>query len=272
MFADLHLHSSYSDGSDTPAEVAARAVALGCAAFALTDHDTIAGVDEARDAAAAAGLGFLPAVEVSAQFAGGELHIVGMGIDIHNGALLASLDEVRNAREQRARRMVERLNTLGVPVEWDRVVEQTGGGVVGRMHIARAVHEVGAVRDVQAAFDKYIRRGRRAYIDRKRMSCTDAIDLIHGAGGLAFVGHPGIGSLDRKLPRLLALPFDGIEAYHSKHSPGKTAAFLQMAEERGLLVSGGSDCHGTAKRDPEMGKVRVPMECYERIKERLATR
>jgi hypothetical protein len=178
---------------------------------------------------------------------------------------------LREARNRRAERIVGKLNAAGVPVTMETLLARAGGAV-GRMHIAREVHALGHARTVQDAFDRYLNAGRRAYVPKARIDCAEALGLIHEAGGLAFVAHPGIGTTRRLLPRLLELPFDGIEAYHCKHGPGHVAEFLELAESRGLLVSGGSDCHGAAKGEPEMGKVRVPVAHYERIRERLAAR
>ena len=137
------------------------------------------------------------------------------------------------------------------------------------MHIARALHAAGHVKTVQHAFDKYLKPGKPGYVGHPRLECAEAVELIHAAKGLAFLAHPGIGAPVRKLTGLLGLPFDGIECYHSKHSPGKTEMLLQLARERGLLVTGGSDCHGDAKGRAEMGRVRLPMERFHAIVERL---
>lgn len=268
-YCDLHLHSTASDGADGPGVVAGRAAALGIGAIALTDHDTVAGIAEAQTAAAIHGVAYLPAVEITARHGRHEVHVLGYGIDPAAPALAALLETGSALRDRRIRTMIAKLNELGVPVDAEAVFELSGGGSVGRMHLARVVHEMGHAPTVQGVFDKYIGAGKRAYAPRTAVAVAEAIDAIHGAGGLAFLAHPGIGKTRHVLPALLALPFDGIEAYHARHSPGQTEGFIALANERGLMVSGGSDCHGAAKFEPTMGKVQVPFARYEAIRDRL---
>ncbi len=270
-FADLHLHSYCSDGSDAPSEVVARAVKVGCGAMALTDHDSMAGVEEAQAAALAVGLGFLTGVEISTEHDRAEVHVLGFGVRIDCPALHAVLAGLRVAREERAARILERLREHEIELDFEAIRQRARHGNVGRIHIAQAVMATGACKTVQSVFDRYIGAGKSAYVPKVRISSAEAVDAIHAAGGLAFVAHPGFRGTRQLLIKLLELPFDGIEAYHTKHTPGQITQFIGLAKERGLLVSGGSDCHGTAKaQQPELGKVRTPLEYYQRIKERLA--
>lgn len=242
---------------------------LGIAAIAITDHDTVDGVTEGRAAAERAGIEFVTGTELSATFDGGDVHVLGLGIQIDSPALLTTLAQLCDARYKRTARMIERLAARGMPLRLD---EGATRGVVGRMHVARALAAAGYAKTVQHAFDQYLKPGKPGYVGQTKLDCVEAIDVIHAADGLAFIAHPGIGAPRRKLLSLLELPFDGIECYHSKHSPGQTDMLLQLARERNLLVTGGSDCHGNAKGRAEMGRVSVPMEHLERIKERLRTR
>lgn len=270
---DLHLHSDHSDGSDPPALVAERAAKLHLAAIALTDHDTVSGVEEAAREAAARGIGFLPAVEISAVFDSHELHILGLGVDFTNPALVERLSRMLEARAERADAIIERLNGVGVPVTGEAVRARARNGAVTRIHIAKEVHALGHSKTVQDAFDKYMLKGKPAFVSKVLMPAAEAIDHIHEAGGLAFIAHPGLGSTRKRLPKLLRFPFDGIEVLHTAHTPGQVEEFKELARAHGLLMSGGSDCHGTIKGyGPEMGKVNVPGYYYDRIQEALAAK
>jgi 3',5'-nucleoside bisphosphate phosphatase len=269
-FVDLHLHTCCSDGSDTPEDVVARAVDAGAAAIALTDHDTVAGVARGRAAAHEAGLGFLAATEISTRFSGREIHVLALGIDIENDALLKALANLCEARKRRGQDILQQLSEVGIALPDTLLADNDTA--LGRMHIARAMTEAGHVKKPQEAFDRYLNSGRAAFVPKYAMPTAEAIDAIHGAGGLAFVAHPGLGKTTRKLlPKLLLLPFDGIEAYHISHTPGRVEEFLALAKERGLLVSGGSDCHGTIKDKPLLGRVHTPVAVYQAIVERLGT-
>jgi predicted metal-dependent phosphoesterase TrpH len=252
--------------------VIARAAALRLAAIAITDHDTVSGLAEAEAAAATHNIEFLSGVELSAHLGETEVHIVGLGIDPATSALGSVLDALREERLARARRILEYLKNRGVAIELRNVEAATARGAIGRMHIAREIQAMGLARTVQEAFDKYLCVRRRAFSKNPTVFCLDAIHVIHQARGLAVIAHPGIGMTRKVLPRLLHLPFDGIEAYHVQHSPGHVTEFIQLARDRGWLISGGSDCHGEAKGEPpQLGKVRVPYEHYQAINAALST-
>jgi hypothetical protein len=270
-YVDFHLHTNFSDGADTPERVVERAVEHGFSAIAITDHDTLAAIPRARVAAEASGLELFSGVEISAQWGKVEVHILGLGVDPENDLLNTELNVLVEERESRAEKMVEKLNELEVAVDFDALKERVGEGVIGRMHIAQDILALGHVTTVQGAFDKYIKAGRPAYVPKKGMTCEKAIECIHSAGGLAFVAHPAIGKAHGALTKILHIPFDGIEVYHSRHTPGHVTELLSIAEEKDLLITGGSDCHGSIKGDaPLMGRVRLPYSHYQRMLDTIA--
>lgn len=273
-YCDLHLHSNRSDGADTPARVVERAAEHGLAAIALTDHDTLAGLDEAAAAARERGIMFLNGVEISSKYKNNEVHILGLGVRTDCAELNTALDRIVRDRETRGRRIVERLRELGVPIEWTDVAKRAEGAAIGRMHIAQEILALGHASTVQGAFDRYIKGGRPAYVAKTLLPCSDAIDKIHAAGGLAFVAHPGIGRHEHRLePMLDAFAFDGVEVWHTRHTADQAKRFAKIAATRTLLVTGGSDCHGTVKgQAPEMGKVKLPYRYFEAIQTALAAR
>lgn len=270
-FVDLHLHTNRSDGSDEPRRVVERAAEKELAAIAVTDHDTLAGVSETQAAGRELGVEVLRGVEISSRFGKNELHILGLGVSLDSPELNAALKAQVAARDSRAEQMVERLKALDVPVTIEKIKARITDGVIGRMHVAQEVVAVGAATHVQDAFDKYIKAGRPAYVPKEVVPVEQAVELIHTAGGLAFVAHPGLGKHDSRLESIFKHPFDGIEAYHTRHTPAQRKKFLAFAESRDLLVSGGSDCHGTIKGEaPLMGRAEVPFEVYARIRDALA--
>ncbi|HPO14798.1 MAG TPA: PHP domain-containing protein [Candidatus Hydrogenedentes bacterium] len=272
-YVDLHLHTHYSDGSDPPERVAQRASALSIAAIAIVDHDTVSGVAEAQQAAANLGLGFLTGTEISARFESNEVHIIGLGVDFHDPVLADALGACVAARCARGIQMIARLAELGFELDADLLTARAAGGAVSRMHIAVELRNRGITKSTQEGFDRFLNSGRPAYVPKMLMPARNAIDLIHQAGGFAFLAHPGLSkSIRRLLTPLYELPFDGIEAYHVSHSNSDTGDFLAFAERRRLLVTGGSDCHGSMKGAPEMGKVKTPVFCYETILAALQTR
>jgi 3',5'-nucleoside bisphosphate phosphatase len=271
MPVDLHVHTTASDGTLSPPDVVREAHARGLSALAIADHDTLAGLPAALEAARELpGLDLFPAVEISAQLGHQEVHILGYLIQQDHPELLATLAAVREHRIIRAQAMVERLQSLGVALDYGQVLELTGGeeASVGRPHIAAALVKVGAVSSAQEAFQRYLRRGRPGYVSRLRPRAGDAVALLHAAGGMAVLAHPGLIGHEGTVGAALGLALDGVEAYHVDHSGSDTARFLKLARERGLCATGGSDSHGPWGPSPvAIGQVLVPDECAQGVRD-----
>jgi predicted metal-dependent phosphoesterase TrpH len=260
---DLHTHSTASDGALPPEAVVAAARNAGLHAIALTDHDTVGGVREAVAAAAGSDLRVVPGVELSAVDASGETHLLGLHLTDLD-ALHARLAELRDMRRTRAERIVQRLNALGVRVTMDDVLEQAAGGAIGRPHVARALIANGWAADARTAFDRYLAAGRPAFVAKDRLSLADAIGMVHRAGGIAVLAHPGACATAERLQALAALGLDGVEVRHPSHDEGEMARILALTERLGLLPSGGSDWHGQQDGSRALGVMRVPGEWLER--------
>jgi predicted metal-dependent phosphoesterase TrpH len=259
---DLHVHSAASDGSYPPAEVVRYAKEGGLTAFALTDHDTVEGLPEAVAAGEALGVEVIPGVEISARFPGGTMHILGLFIDYTNGHLDERLAVLKQARADRNPRIIAKLNGLGIPITMGQVNRISGGGQVGRPHIARALLEAGYVQDLQEAFDKYLGWRRPAYVSKFRFPQEEAIAMIRDVQGVPVLAHPftlGLGSefaLRNQLVELKNLGLAGLEVYYPEHTPEQEARYLKLARELDLLVTGGSDYHGANKPEITMGRMR----------------
>ena len=268
-FVDLHTHSTASDGSLPPAAVVAAARAAGLRAIALTDHDTLAGVAAARSAGEAAGVRVVAGTELSVVHDERELHLLALHVE-RVDALEAELADLREARRDRAVRIVERLNALGVPVRLESVLAEAGEGAIGRPHVARALVAGGWVRDFREAFDRWLGNGRPAHVEKRRLEAGDAIRLVHDAGGLAVFAHPGSTGTRDKIERLAALGLDGVEVLHPSHGAEDIARLRALSDHFGLVASGGSDWHGAMEGPRTIGVMRVPAAILERQDARVA--
>lgn len=272
MVADLHLHSCFSDGTYTPEEIATRARHAGLAALALTDHDSVDGCARARAACEAAGIEFIPGTELTAEFAGHELHMLGYLIDVENARLLAALERFQLVRQQRIRDMVSRLNALQVPIRAESVFALANCRSPGRPHVGRVLVQAGVCSSVDEAFERFLKKHRPAYVPKHKMSALEAIALIQQAGGLAVLAHPGISHNDSVIAPLAEAGLDGLECFHTKHSTAMVEHYLELADRHQLLVTGGSDCHGMNKGQPLIGTIRLPYTHVEELKARAASR
>lgn len=269
---DLHLHSTASDGILAPAEVVAAARAVGLSTIALTDHDTVAGVEEAVRAGKSLGVRVIRGVELSAheEASGKEVHVLGLHLS-QLDPLERELTELRGKRTERARLIVEKLNQIGVAIDLDSVLREAAGGAVGRPHIARALIASGAVADQREAFDRFLGNGRPAFIPKARFLIQDAIRIIHDAGGLAIWAHPAHTARRERVEQLAALGLDGLEVRHPSHSPEVSAGLEALCDFLGLVPSGGSDWHGPVG-ERTLGGQLIPREWLERQERLVASR
>ena len=288
LFCDLHVHSTASDGTTAPQDLPDLARASQLAAIALTDHDTTDGLADCAAAAERIGLAFVPGIEISADpgpspsspatspIRRGTLHILGLFVAANDAQLKQIQKRMRAARNSRNPAIVEKLNQLGVAIDYEEVLELAraeGTQIIGRPHIADVLTRRGYANSVQNAFSRYLCQGAPAYVRRDRLPAAHAIDAIHHAGGLAVMAHPvqlvrGDGfQLEQHIRRLKDIGLDGIETLHSDHTPDEVESFEDLATRYGLVTSGGSDFHGSRK-SVALGSQQVPLAVYERLQEK----
>ena len=268
MRADLHVHSNASDGTDPPAEVMSRAARAGLDVVALTDHDTVAGLAQARQALPES-LILVPGMELSSRLDGRSLHLLAYLFDPDDPDLAAQTQRIRDDRVLRAQAMVDRLIDLGVPITWDDVAAIAGSAVVGRPHIARAMAASGAIATPREAFTRdWIADGGRAYVDRYALDPVHAIDLVRAAGGVSALAHPRAGRdwmvSDEEIGRLAAAGLAGVEVFHPDHPDAERAGLLALAHDLGLVATGGSDDHGSLT-GYRIGCETAPADAYQAL-------
>lgn len=276
---DLHVHSTVSDGTLTPSELALYAKAKGLSAIALTDHDTIDGVEECRQKGLEVGVIVVPGIELSADFYGKELHILGYYLDHHNALLKQKLEELVVARSARNHEMLDKLASLGMPLNPEELYEDSEDNtILTRAHIAKAMLKKGYVNDRKEAFSRYIGDGKPAYVPKRHFTTKACIDLIHEAGGLAVLAHPMLYGYDQKdvtnvIRGLSSEGLDGVECIYSTHSKDEAAHLLQICLNLKLFPTGGSDFHGQNKPLLDLGtgygELTIPFEILEAMRKRL---
>lgn len=255
---DLHMHTTHSDGSYTPRELVRYAKEKHLDCISVTDHDTLSSFGESAEEAKKQGIELIPGVEISAQFEPGTLHILGFFLDPDHAGLRAGLSDIQKARAERNPQIVEQLNRLGVAITYEEVRAESGGKQVGRPHFAKVLLKKGVVKSMQEAFDRYLSKGKPAYIDKRRLSSRDAIRMIHEAGGVAVIAHPKQMRLDeeklsREFERLVGEGLGGIEVYNSCQNRNEAELYKRLAKRFNLLITGGSDFHGANKPDVDLG-------------------
>ncbi|HVO21596.1 MAG TPA: PHP domain-containing protein [Anaeromyxobacter sp.] len=267
---DLHSHSRASDGQYAAAEVAERMAHAGVSVWALTDHDTVAGLPAAARAAGRLGLRLVPGIELSAFLDRREIHLLGHFVDPEHDGLRRFEDDLALHRRQRMHAIVERLSGLGIRLQVADIEKFGDGKTIGRPHVARAVLETGAVGSVKEAFDRYLGEGRPAYVPRFRLEVDEAVRLVRGAGGTLTVAHPGVSGLEKgDLARLAAAGVVGVETHHADHNPSTREKYLRLAEALDLVPTAGSDFHGEAvSPDRRPGQVTMQPEELRRLEAR----
>lgn len=257
---DLHVHSTASDGTETPSKLVEMAKNTGLSAIALTDHDTVSGVQEFLEAGQGSGMKVIPGVEISTWDRSKELHIVGLFIDPENRELVSFLESMRNERALRNRLIIHKLQTMGYSITEDEVSVVAGGESIGRPHIARVLVEKGYFEGIQDVFDTLLKRGKRGYIARSLKRPPAVCQLIHDAGGVAIWAHPVSGQhsgerayIKKMLKGLIPAGLDGIETMYTTFNRNQTALLDELAETNGLLRSGGSDYHGYTRPFTKLG-------------------
>ncbi|MCS7172632.1 MAG: PHP domain-containing protein [Armatimonadetes bacterium] len=272
MRIDLHTHTTASDGLLSPRDLVYAAYRVGVGVLGVTDHDTVDGIPEALEAARGLGITVIPGVELSVEEGEEELHLLGYFVDFQADWFRELLAELRARRVDRIREMIRRLNELGIPLSLGEVA-RLGQGAVGRAHVARALVAGGFVRTHAEAFERYIGRGKPAWVPRSTLSLERAIGAIREAGGIAVLAHPGRSSALARVAALQAAGLEGIEVYYPEHTPHQVARLLALARELGLLVTGGSDYHGDGvSTGAALGGQYVPPEVVRALWERRRVR
>ena len=263
---DFHTHSTRSDGLLTPTQLVDLAARRGVRVMALTDHDTLDGLEEARQAAGRhPGFLLVPGVELSCDVPGTEVHMLGLFVDAADQRLRSELERFRRGRVERARKIVEALDRLGAPVEWARVQEIAGEASVGRPHVAQALIERGHVLSIAEAFDRYLGRNGPAYAEREKLAPADAIAMVRAAGGLPIFAHPSFtDGYEERAAEMAAQGLFGLEAYYKAYEPELVESLRVLAKRLGLFALGGSDYHALARDDErEPGDIPLPDEVVE---------
>jgi hypothetical protein len=279
---DLHAHTVVSDGTLTPTQLVELAAQKGLAAIALTDHDHLGGLEEARRAGERLGVEIVPGIELSANLAPhkADIHLLAYLVDPAHLELAARLERFREVRARRGVLIVEKLRALGVDLTMEDVARAAGPGAgsIGRPHVARALMEKRLVSSVQEAFERWLGEGRPAYVEKEKLDAREGIALVHAAGGVAVLAHPGLLPQESRyaiLRALAAVGLDGVEVEHSRHSSDERRTLRKLAQELSLVETGGSDFHGENKPDVQLGygvggNVHVTMRTLSALRERAA--
>jgi len=275
-YVDLHLHTTASDGVMSPSEIVRYAKTKGLQAIAITDHDTIEGLEEGLSEGKRIDFEVVPGVEISAVHSPGSMHLLGYFLDSHHPLINERLGYLQKARAERNPKIVKKLNQLGIKLTYEEVLKASGGGQVGRPHFAHVLLEKKYVRSFQEAFDRFLKKGAPAYVEKIRFTAKEALHFINEAKGVAVLAHPktlnmnGYSELENFLIQLIHEGLQGIEVYYPEHSALEAAHYKTLAEKHGLLLTGGTDYHGIEKNGLDIGvgrgEMKLPYSIVENLK------
>jgi hypothetical protein len=235
--------------------------------MSLTDHDSVEGCERMAQACKALGIEFITGTELTAEWKNHEVHFLGYFIDVRDPTLLGQIKKFQTVRQERIREMVSRLNKLGIPLRAETVFALANCHSPGRPHVGRALAQEGLCSSMDEAFERFLKKGRPAWVPKYKISSLDAMALIRQAGGLAVLAHPGLNHCDHIIPHLAGDGLDGMECFHSRHTATQSEYYLALAKRLNLAVTGGSDCHGFSKGKPLIGGVKLPAVYLEKLKE-----
>ncbi|MFH1479549.1 MAG: PHP domain-containing protein [Candidatus Omnitrophota bacterium] len=270
--ADLHVHTTLSDGTFSPEKVVEYSKEQGLSAISITDHDCCDAIRPAIKKGDSIELEVIPGVEMTAELGEDEMHILGYFIDWQNPSFIKRLKEISRIREERARRILKKLRDKGLDILDEELFQLSGAGSVGRLHIAHLLVKKGYVSSITRAFRDYIGNNGPCYVSKFKMTPKEAIDMINKFGGVSILAHPGTintknRTIEETMEFLIKDGIKGIEVYHSDHNKAKETKFMDIAKRYSLLMAGGSDCHGLAKKDVLIGRVKIPYHLVEAIKD-----
>lgn len=275
-YIDLHLHTTASDGVMSPSEIVRYAKAKGLQAIAITDHDTIEGLEEGMLEGEKIAFEVIPGIEISATHSPGTMHLLGFFVDIHHPHLNERLKYLQKARSERNPKIIDKLNQLGIDITYEEVLKASGGGQVGRPHFANVLIEKKYVRSFQEAFERFLAKGAPAYVEKFRFTAKESLHFINEAKGVPVLAHPktlgmnGYSELEKFLIQLIQDGLKGIEVYYPEHSALEIAQYKTFAERYGLLITGGTDYHGIEKNGLEIGvgrgEMKLPYSIVEDLK------
>lgn len=266
MYADLHIHSTASDGKLAPEQIVALALNKGISAISITDHDTTEGIDRAQEAARGTGLDVIPGIEINTDWEETEVHLLGYYIEYNSQSLQNTLQEIRQARELRAKAMITKLAELGVGLSYEQVKRIAGEATICRPHLAQAMIESGYVASIKDAFERYLSRGKPGYVPRKRLDPLSALTIIKRAKGVPVLAHPGLAERDDLIPILTKNGLMGIEVYYPLHTPDMVDKYSDYCQKHGLVMTGGTDSHGPGTEYPPLGEVGVAKKFVDKLK------